>query len=289
MGKAVFPKELLCNEINKSNKKWLDEYKKETNLGKGYYDKIKNFFRFRDYQNMPFNTFTKADVERYIGVMVDSNFKAYTINALPGALSGFKKFHIARNPAFFGKDFLSDLPSHYFENENPSDAFALDSNQINLIREYNRQNILNEYVFEIYFQLGIKKKEITICHPNNNDKKSSCFKTVNGTEIKYNAKIAELLERLPKDNELKLTEVIANYYLYKVTDYLRQQKPSAHDKERQLNYSDLIKSHKKYIFKCPYCDEFTENVAKSWVLIKTDLDSDYRLACSQCRGVRHGN
>jgi hypothetical protein len=160
--------------------------------------------------------------------------------------------------------------------------------QINLIREFNKQNWVYEYIFEVYFQLGIKKKEITVCHPNNSNKNRSCFKPSEGQEIKYNSKIAQLLETR-KDQDIKLTQVIANYYLSKVTDFLRQQEPSAYKKERTLNYFDIKKSHQKYIFTCPSCGQLTENNAKSWVLAKTGQEPDFRLACSECKGAFYGN
>jgi len=289
MGKAVFPKALMGDHINESNRKWLDDYKNETDKDPGYYQKIENFFRFRDYRDLPFNTFTKSDVDKYIGIMVDNDYTADTINVIPGALSGFKSFLIAKYPSNFNKDFLSDLPSRYFDEGNPSDAFALSLTQINLLREYNRQNYQNEYIFEIYFQLGIKKKAIVFCQPNNSDEEHSCFKLPNGNEIRYNAKIAELIIRLPRNQPLKLTDVTVNYYLIKVTEYLRKQSSPAYLRERVLNYSDLIKSHQKYIFACPSCGQLTENNAESWVLAKVRQMSDFRLACAVCKGAYYGN
>lgn len=288
MGKPIFPKELMNDHMNESNKKWLDEYKSETDLGKGYYQKIENFFRFRDYESKPFNVFTVSDVEKYVGVMVDNNYKEDTINALPGALSGFKNFLITKYPTIFGVDFLSNLPTRYFENGDPSDAFALSVTQINLIREFNKQNWVYEYIFEIYFQLGIKKKEITVCHPKNNDEKQACFKSPEGEGIKYNSKIAQLLE-IQKKRDVNVTQVVANYYLSKVTDFLRQQVPPAYEKERTLNYLDIKKSHQKYVLTCPSCGQLTENNAKSWVLAKAEQEPDFRLACFECKGVFYGN
>jgi len=287
--RGKFPKELLCDEINESNRRWLDEYKAEAELKTGYYQKIENFFRFRDYQNKPFNTFTVSDVEKYLGVMVDSDYAANTINTIPRALSGFKKFLISKHSSLFSKDFLADLPSSYFDKSNGSDFFALSLTQINLIREYNKRNILDEYVFEIYFQLGIDKQDITICHPDNTNEKRSHFIVPNGKDIRYNAKIAGLLEKLPKNNDIRLSAVIADSYLPKVTDYLRQQEPPAYNRERNLNYSDLEKSHKKYIIKCPSCGQLTENISQNWILAKLESDPDLRLACFECRGKFYGN
>lgn len=289
MGKPIFPKELMNDTLNESNKQWLDEYKNETNLTKGYYQKIENFFKFRDFQNLPFNIFTVSDIEKYVGIMVDNNYTEDTINSLPGALSGFKNFLIVKHPTIFSKDFLSDLPTRYFDDSDPSDAFALSVTQINLIREFNKQNWGNEYIFEIYFQLGIKKKEISICHPSNSDKKHSCFKSPNEKEIKYNAKIAQLLESAPQNQVLKLNEVSVNYYLLRVADHLKQQMPPAYLKERPLNYLDIKKSHQKYVFACPSCGQLTENNARSWVLAKTGQEPDFRLACSECKGVFYGS
>lgn len=289
MPKAIFPKELLCNEINEINKTLLNDYKKETNFSRGYYQKLEKFFKFIGYQNLPFNSFTKANVERYIEVMVDNNFSEDTINTLFGALSGYKNFHIKKNPSLFRKDFLFDLPINFFKNVKPSDAFAFNQIQLNLIREYNRQKFQNEYIFEIFFQLGIKKKDLAICKPENHDRQSFCFRTANGKEIRYNIHIADILERVPEDQELKLTEMVTNYYLIKVTEFFRQQTPPVYFKERPISYSDIIKSHKKYILNCPFCGQFNENVAKNWVLIKTEQNAGYRLVCSQCKGVSNGN
>ncbi len=288
MGKPVFPKNLMNNRINESNKKWLDEYKSETDLNKGYYQKIENFFMFRDYKDMAFNTFTVSDIEKYVGVMVDNNYKEDTINTLPGALSGFRNFLVSKHPTIFSKDFLSNLPTRYFEKGDPSDAFVLSVYQIDLIREFNKQNWKYEYIFEIYFQLGIKKKEIIVCHPNNRDMKRSCFRSSEGQEIKYNAKIAQLLDK-QRNQDTNLTQVKANYYFLKVTDYLRQQKPKAYEKERMLNYLDIKKSHQKYIIVCPSCGQLTENNAQSWVLAKTKRMPDFRLACTECKGRFYEN
>lgn len=287
MAKAKFPKELKCQEIEVTNKNWLDEFKSATNFVESYYTVIENFFKFCEYKDKPFNVFsTYPDIEKYVEVMLKNQYTADSINTLNGALSGFKAFLIKQHPTIFAKDFLFDLHTLRFDDDNPSDAFALNLDQINHIREYNKGDIWDEYIFEIYFQLCIRKKEIVICHPNNNDAKSSCFKA-NGKEIKYNTKIAELLGRLPSTAEKRFTPEIANSYFLKVTKYLRIK--SVYDKERLLNYSDLTQSHTKYIFKCPNCGELTENTAKSWVLVKRELDADYRLVCSKCKGALNEN
>ena len=287
MAKAHFPKNLKCREINPINKKWLVEFRNVTNFVDSYYATIGNFFRFCEYQEKPFNIFaTIPDIEKYVEVMIDNGYTADTINSLIGALSGFKNFLIKNHPNEFPENFLFDINSLRIDDDNPSDAFELNIEQINHIREYNHQKFVYEYIFELYFQLGIRKKDISICHPSNICDELSVFKLADN-EIRYNAKIAELLKVYPKDQELKLTPEVANLYFLKVTHYLRQQ--SVYTKERLLNYSDLIKSHQKYIFTCPSCGEDTENIARNWVLVKRKSDTNYRLVCARCKGITNGN
>ena len=59
MSKPVFPKDLLKEEFLGENKKWVDEYKKETNLDKGYYQKLEKFFKFISYEAIPLPTIEK--------------------------------------------------------------------------------------------------------------------------------------------------------------------------------------------------------------------------------------
>ena len=295
MAKSTWREDFFCENINENTKKWLDEYKE---IRSADYRKLIRIFSFRDYQNKPFDTFIDPDWKSFIVGMEngklakdDVKFSKDTINEYVRVLCGLKEFYLKNS--LVSKDFLPELLRVYYKKVPPSDAFALEYDQINLIREFNRQNIQHEYIFEIYFQLGIMKKEIIVCNPNNINNDSSGFKNSKGMDIKYNAKIVELLKRLSKSKkEIKLTESTVNYYLSKVTEYLKDPNRHAYAMERPLKYSDLIESHKKYILKCPFCGQFTENVAKSWVLIKTEQAPDfslYRLVCSQCKGVKRGN
>lgn len=213
VAKASFPKELKCREINAINKNWLDDFRRATNFVDSYYTTIENFFKFCEFQNKPFNTFTtKPDIEKYVEIMMENGYTTDTMNSLNWALSSFKNFLIRNNPTIFPENFLADLYILRFDDDNPSDAFALSLGQINHIRDYNLHDIRDEYIFEIYFQLGIMKKEITICNPSNNTNELSCFK-LGDKKIRYNAKIAELLAKLPQNMDLKLTPELANFYL----------------------------------------------------------------------------
>jgi DNA-binding ferritin-like protein (Dps family) len=275
-------------KMNEENKKWFDDYKSNTNFMPGYYQKLENFLKYPLFQSRPFNSFTfEDDIEKYLEIMLLGGHQEQSINTLVGAINGFKNYLISNYPTEFGRDFLHDLPHSIFQPPS-SDAFALNLTQINLIREHNKQNMLAEYIFEIFFQLGIKKKELILCQPNNLDKDNSCFKNRKGKVIRCNLKILELIEKL-SITDLRLSEGAANYHFGRITDELRNRVPPAWDKDRSLNYLDIIKSHERYIVKCPSCGGMTENIAKYWILAKLPNSADYRITCSTCKGDNYGN
>lgn len=228
MTRQTFPKILLCEEMEETNKKWFEEFKTETKYNQDYYRHIEIFLKFR-------------------------------------------------------KDFLIDMNNIPLGGGDPSDAKSLNLLQLSYIREYNKHNVYDEYIFEILFQLGIDKQDLNICLQKNKDVVNHCFPRKNKEPILYNAKIAELLEKVQNDELImKRIRGIDQRYLKNATEFLRRK--GVYNKDRQLNYSDIHKSYEAYIINCPNCGTPFENLSKYWVLAKAVIDEEYQLVCSLCKG-----
>jgi hypothetical protein len=284
MTKPSFPKHLKLKEIEPINKGWLESFKKKTSYKPGYYQTIGNFLKYSKYKGKPFNTFTLADVEDYIFIMWDNGYSSNRTDDVVATISSFKNFLIKNSS--FPSDFLDDILSLQVKENSISDSEPLSLFQLHHIREYNNSNIIDEFIFEIYFQLGIDKQDLAICTPQNADNEKRCFR-FKGKEIRYNQKIEQLISRIQSVDRLEMKIKNIDYrYLKNVTTHLKSI-AGAWQKERALNYSDILKSHQVYMVKCPNvkCGELSENIQQNWVLVKQDFDTEYRLFCSQCKGT----
>jgi hypothetical protein len=281
------------NLMEEHNKKWLVEVRKiksKKSYCNVYISNLSKFLLFRGFGNKPFNTFITEDVLDYIAEMKKSDYRAGTRNSIVSTVTSFKNFLSEEYPLIFGKNFLPDLSSL---KDVDLDAKEFDDERVNLtqlstIREYNKKNIQDEYIFEIFFQLDIKKEDLKICHPRNRDKELGKF-IYEAKEIEYNAKIDELLGKLGdvKNWEWSLHNV--NKYLKRITKHLREF--GYYSKERDFSYSDIKASHGAYILKCPICYRSFENIKENWVLASSDVsnDDEYHLVCAVCKGWPNGD
>ena len=287
MTKPIFPQKVLSTEINENNQRWLQQYKEDNNFAKGYFPKLERFFRYKEFSNIPFNEFTNKEIELFITVLEKNNFSIDTINAQINQVSGFRKYLIDKYPEKFPKDFLYNLPR--FEKTSESDAIILNLRQLNLIRKFNSRKLIYEYIFEMYFQNNIMKKEIYYCLPEYSSPTNYSFNYDNSFKLKYNKVVSELLENVQKNNGINFTDSTITEYFKSVGIFLRNQKPSAFLMARPLNYSDIEKSREKYLMLCPNCHRLTESKAHSWVLVKYNEEENYRLVCSVCKGESDDN
>ncbi|MCZ7547664.1 MAG: hypothetical protein M5U11_00710 [Anaerolineales bacterium] len=284
MTKPSFPKHLKLKEMEPTNKGWFELFKGKTNYKPGYYQTIENFLKYSNYKDKPFNTFTLADVEDYIFVMWDNNYSSKRTDGVVATISSFKNFLIKNSS--FPPNFLDKVLSLQVNESSVSDSEPLSLFQLHNIREYNNGSIVDEFIFEMYFQLGIDKQDLAICIPQNADNEKRCFR-FKGKEIRYNQKIEKLISKIQSVDGLATKIKSIDYrYLKNVTTHLKSI-DGAWQKERALNYSDILKSHQVYMIKCPNvnCGELSENIQQNWVLVKQDFDTEYRLFCSQCKGT----
>jgi len=278
-------KHLTLKEMERSNKKWFDKFQGETDhKSTGYYQTIENFLKFNKYKDKPFDTFTRADVDDYILTMWQNGYKSGRTDVVVAIISSFKNFLI-RNCSF-PSDFLSDILSLQVNEDSASDSIPFSLLQLHYIREYNGHNISDEYIFEIYFQLGVDKKDLSVCVPQNADRQQRCFR-LKDKIIRYNEMINQLIDKITDLDELEMKIQNVDYhYFEKVTSHLVKNFDRVWKKERTMRYSDILRSHEVYMIRCPNpsCQELSENIKQNWVLVKTEIDSDYRLVCSQCKG-----
>lgn len=281
--KASFPKELLNEFIEENNQNWINEYKTETNLDKGYYQALENFFKFKKYEKKPFNLFTTTDVSDYIEIMIDNSYSENRIDAIISNISSFKKFVVEKHPEIFSAYHLKDLPNLKIGNPEKKykDSQSLNLVQLNHIKEFIKSDIRTEYIFEIFYQLNIQKRDIEVCSPKYADQQYKSFKKRDKV-IRYNDKIQELLTKIEKYPKFKATYTMVNYHFNKIEQYLKAK--GVYDLDRKLNYLDISKTHESYFLKCPNCGSEYENISVNWVLAKVDFCDDFYIVCSKCKG-----
>lgn len=281
--KAVFPKKLLNNFMEENNEKWINEYRKDSNFTKGYYQTLENFFKFKDYAKKPFNLFNTSDVSKYIEIMIENGFSINRIDYIISNINTFKKFLIEKHPDVFNENLLKDLLELKMGKPEKKyiDTQPLNLVQLNYAKEYIKSNIRTEYIFEILYQLNIRKQDFEICLPQYANRENMIFKKKDKI-IKYNSKIQELLSKINTVSNFKATFSMIPDHLTKIEQYLKIK--GVYNENRTLTYFDISKTHEAYFIKCPNCGIEYENISSNWALAKVDFSNNYYLVCSKCKG-----
>lgn len=282
--KAKLPPGSLTDDIEPNNRRWLEEFKVSPYCKENYYANIKIFLRYKGFKEKPIYSISGNDVLEYIDVMLKKGFSPHTRNTLLIELQVFKDFLLDTHPLDFqDKEFLDNLQA-LKDNVIPAQGELVDEPldliQLGYVRKYNARNIEYEYIFELFFQLGIKDRELIICHPKNAIKSESVF-SYKGKNIAYNAKIAELIEKTGGMN-FHWNSNTARNYLKKITQILREKQVLS--KDRDIGIRDLKETHQAFFFTCPACKKEYENTAENWVLARTEIDAEYHIVCAFCRG-----
>lgn len=281
--KAKFPKELLADTIESNNQRWIDEFYRDKGLTNSYYQSLKNFFRFIKFSNKPFSLFTLSDIYDYLEVMIENDYGVRRINGVLSFLASLKDFLIEKYPQTFSPHFLADISKIKIENPDKKyfDYKPLNLIQLSYAREFMQQDLRIEYIFEIFYQLGIQKKQFNICSLKYADQETMVFRHKD-TIIHYNEKIQELLSKIGALNEFKVDYTMISFYLNRLEEYLKSK--GVYDQNKTLTYSDIQKTHERFFVSCPNCGRKNEMISKNWVLTKTNLDNEYFLVCSTCKG-----
>lgn len=283
MGRGAFPKELQNEKIELNNQKWIQEYRLATEHGTGYLQQLENFFRYKEFSSKPFNSFVYDDVAEYIEVMKDNDFTAYRIDTLISNIASFKRYLTEKHPENFSPNLLSNLHNlkiGQYEKKY-AESHPLSYTQLELAKEFIKNNIRTEYIFQIFFQLGIDKKDFDICSPDNAVMEERAF--INRDKrIVFNDVIEELLIRLKTEQGFKATTNMILDHLRKIEIHLKDN--AALETDRTIAYNDVIKTHERFFFKCPSCEQKHENTSTNWVLVKIQTSNNLYLVCSHCKG-----
>lgn len=281
------PKKELIPELNGDNKIWFEEYKTYERANPTYIDNLRRLLRAKIYDNKPFSMFTIIDIMNFLAILDRLGHKPNSKNNYVNAANSFRGFLIEKYPGMFGSNFLGELISLIEKNESTPERIALNPDQLYWIRKYAdvKSKPLTIYIFELYFQLGIPKKDIQFCTVENADLEKMHFKT-DKEPISYNNVIQNLL--LKYRNELanaNLSVYSASDKFETLTSWLIKNNVAGHYADSPLCYEDIRLSHSLYVLTCPVCQRKHENLASNWVLAKTKIETEYRLACIQCKGV----
>ena len=286
MSANKIPKEFL-GEISEENQRWFDLYQ-----DKNYRSQIKRFLRYKEHNNKPFHLMTIDDIRKFADMLdnLENPYKSNGFNNFIYGIAALAKTLREKQGKPFGKDFLVDITAPLVkptkDTESPGEVLTLE--QIRGIRKYNKEQktIYEEYIFELLFQLGITIEDINYCKPKYQNNKENIFDIDGRKKFPYNKKIATLLEKLTPESreELDNKDFNNNYvsaYLQKATAFLERE---IKYKGKDISKNHMTKSHNAYILSCPNCERKIENIAKNWILVRAEIDDEYRLVCAECKG-----
>lgn len=271
--KPIIPQEER-QDISPSNKEWFEKYVNYSGNPKGYYGPVKEFLEFCEFTDSKLiPQLTVDDIAKYVDVLKKHDAKQGTINTRYSAIASFRDYLIKEHN--FDEKFLANFPKHEKIIENPKDFRPLNLRQLAFARKYNRRksgSVKDEYVFELFFQTGIDKDDLS----------EQNYPNIENTQLK------NLIEKIHVAGERVSIGAITSYF-QRLTKYLKKQ--GIYDLDRRdINSYDLVESHKSYFQKCPNCGRGPfEKTSGYWVLAKIRFDNEryddeYHLVCVVCKG-----
>ena len=276
-----------CNKsIEGINKIWFEDFQVHTD-NITYHNNIERLLKLKIFSDRPFNTYDMDDIFNFCELLESLPVSPSTINNYLSAIVTFKDYLINKFPNDFNKLFLSEVGDLRQKGLKQFERIPLNPYQLNLIRKYTDTKPITKYIFEIFFQLGIDKKDIEFCNIQNINYEKMEFKT-NKDPIKYNVVIQNILLKYSGViSKVPLTTDKASSRFETITGYLIKNNANGkYSKKRLLCYEDIKMSHDLFIFTCPNCKVKHENLASNWVLAKTEFEEEYRLVCSLCKGIQ---
>jgi hypothetical protein len=281
---GAIPENLLHKKVTKENELLMKEF---IEAKKSYEDSyIKLLLRSKINQNKPLNKYTTDDIYNHIDLLEKNNYASSSIRNFLAHMRSFA--------AFLKENFPDDFPSEYLDglNDIPADitinnpkskfiAFELNIHQLDAIREYISDKRKTQFIFELYFQLGIDKQDVPRYCKNNYNSKEKAFYEDGELLKECTPLLAEIISSM-SDKDWFGHIGNTHYHLKKITDYLITKGLFA-DSEN-LTYSDIVKTRDRFFLQCPYCHRDVENIQENWVLVKAGENGSTRLCCVLCKG-----
>lgn len=277
-----------CNEVIEGiNKVWFDDFKNNTDKITSH-SNVERFLKLKIFNNKPFNSFDINEIINFYDFLEKLPASPATINNYLNAIIKFRDYLIKKYPNDFPNLFLHEAGDlrHAPKELGQFEKIPLNYYQLSLIRKYPDTKPVTKYIFEIFFQLGIDKKDIEFCNSRNADFEKMEFRTDNDP-IRYNTVIQNMLLKYTEElADIELTVSKASSRFESLTNYLIKNNANGkYTRERPLCYEDIRYTHSLFIFTCPNCNMKHENISSNWVLAKTEFEEEYRLVCNICKGV----
>lgn len=290
MGKKAKLDDLYEMSINTINIPFVNEYistiKESVQIQKtkdSYITVIEGIFKFRGNWEISFKDYTEETFENYILELINSNASESRINFISGTFIRMKDYFIKRYPNEFDEKFLSNIFMLDSNTTKNIPARSLTPAELSIIKmfidEENQEKL--QYIFNVFYYIGAKKKDFAIYNPRNADFKNRYYV--------YNAKKYEFIdnneELLKKVKGQKIRYTVIAHYFPRITHKLRSL--GFYENDKTFTYDDIMKTRENFFFTCPCCGRKVENMSTNWVLVKYDKSNEEILVCSFCKGVRN--
>lgn len=283
--KAKLPLFELEGEIASQTKAWIDEYLlsvPEPKTRKEYQRTLLQFFKYTHFTEKPLDSFTPDDVNTFLISLSKYNYSASRKNTYISVLSELRNYLKKEYPTIFSIEFLYGIENL----RTPSDLEAsphFDLITLGKIREVIENNVAWKYIFEVAFQLGIKKNDLNKCLPEYSDRENQAF-IYKGEIISYvGTSIQSVIDEYTTSRSPSKISYQNSIYLLKG---LEKELKERGIYSNNIDYNTLLATHKAYQFTCPNCGRSSLCIDRNWVLARIDDNPFLFLVCTQCRGAQ---
>lgn len=277
-------KELLTIPMA-TNLNWLNEYSIDKQISNNERSLLLQFISFNNFASKPLKNFEVEDVKSYTEMQINSDCSPASALNVIAQVKKLYEYLAKKYPTEFDSQFPIDINSLRSLYKAPKDkGRGLNLVQLSCIRDFIADKPKIRYVFELFFQLGIDKKDLVYCTPKylHKNKEQWSFITPEYKKIELNDYMKNLLAEYEGTDFMENNKAMVNDYLSQITNHLRKSNVFYYNND--LNIYDIEKTRVGFFFTCPNCHKSFETFANNWVLAKTETDIEYHFVCKACKG-----
>jgi hypothetical protein len=284
--KAQIPSELLFKSINLENENLMKSFLASKKSYKDTY--IKKLLQSKRNDNKLLKHYSLDDIIYHIDLLEEFQYTEGAIESFLANIRVFVKYLKKTHPSDFPADFLeglNDIKASEITFNNPKSKFdsrELTIHQLDAVRTFLlSQKKRWRFTFELYFQLGIDRQDTVKYKEKNYNPKKQAFYEKGILLRKCTPQLIDIISVMDS-KDWQTDEDNAGKDLRKIGLHLV--KIGLYPKGKNLTYSDIKKTRRKFFLKCPYCNEELENIKDNWVLVKVGDEGSIRLCCTICKG-----
>jgi hypothetical protein len=249
-----------------------------------YINAIERVFKYKENWNIDFKDYTVELYNKFVLDLMEHDASEDRIDFISVAIKKMRDYFAEIYPDEFDKEFLKHIVKLNSEDTKNLPARSLTPIEISIVKQFIREEEQEkmEYMFNIFYYLGIRKNEFGIYNPLNANYKEKCFKK-GDKKVRFNEDIEKFISKVKGK---KITTYMISYHFSRITEKLIEL--GYYEDDKAFTYDDIIKTRDKFFFTCPCCGRKLENISSNWVLAQYEVSNEKLLVCVYCKGVKDG-